>query len=121
MNKSKSKSKSKKQSDLPVCRVAAIPTKSVSNSPTPNPYNLEIELKITKRQIDAVLRNASFRPSDLGPMRVIMDVGDADYFVTRAQEYLFLAANSPTLAQRKNYLEMSIRLTALALVHYEDT
>lgn len=74
-------------------------------------------MKVTKRKIDAVLREASFRPSDLGPMRVIMDVGNADYFVRRADEFLISALNSPTMAQRKDYLDMVLRLTALALVY----
>ncbi len=76
-------------------------------------------MRLTKRKIDTVLRSASFRPSDLGPMRVIVDVGDADYFIKRAEEFLILASESPTNAQRKGYLEMALRLTALALVYDE--
>lgn len=74
-------------------------------------------MRITKRKLDAVLRDASFRPSDLGPMRIIMDVGDRDYFIKRAEEYLISASESPTRDQRKGYLEMALRLTALALVY----
>lgn len=78
-------------------------------------------MKITKRKLDAILRTASFQPSDLGPMRVIMDVGDSDYFIKRAQEYLILASNSPTYAQTGQYLIMALRLTTLAAAHNEET
>ncbi len=78
-------------------------------------------MRVTKGKIDAALRSVSFKPTDPGPMRVILDVGDADYFMKRAEEFLISASNSPTKAQRKDRLEMALRLTALALVYDEGT
>jgi len=78
-------------------------------------------MKITKKQIDKAIRKASFTPSRLGPIKIILDVGNMDYYIKRAQEYLILASRSPTKEQRDAYLTLALQLTTVAAVYNEET
>lgn len=75
-------------------------------------------MKFTKKQVNAVLRGASFTPDGL--MKVMMDVGDFDYYIKRAQEYLILLKSSPTKEQRRIYLDMAIKLVTFAIICNEN-
>ena len=45
-------------------------------------------MKITKRQIQATLRESVFTPRDPGPLKAIIDVGSRDYYAKRAIEII---------------------------------
>lgn len=77
-------------------------------------------MKITKKQVSTVLRGASFNPSDAGPMRVIVEVGDWIYYAKRAQEFLIQSEHSPTKEQRRKYLDTAIKLITLAIIDNEN-
>ena len=71
---------------------------------------------MNKRQIARALREAVFTPGKLGPLKIIADVGDADYYINRAREFLTLSLDSPTIEQQFYYLDMALSLIALAKV-----
>lgn len=60
---------------------------------------------VNKRKIQKLLSECAFSPTDFGPMRIIADVGDPQYYVTRAQE---------ELRKTPPDLQFAIRLLALA-------
>ncbi len=75
---------------------------------------------ITRSQITVALREATFTPSKLGPLKIIVDVGNTDYYITRAREFLVLAAQSPSMAQRLKYLNMALSLIAISKVRIQN-
>ena len=76
-------------------------------------------MKFTQRQVNVILRGASFTP-DKGPIKVMADVGDFDYFTKRAREILILLESSPTKEQRREYLNTAIKLIVLAVIYNEN-
>lgn len=75
---------------------------------------------ITKSQITAALREAAFVPSKSGPLKIIVDVGNVDYYITRAQELLALANNSPSIEQCLKYLNTALSLIAISKVEIKN-
>jgi hypothetical protein len=78
-------------------------------------------VRVTKRKISAALRDAIFTPSEDGSMKIIVDVGDMDYYIRRAQECLHKAIEAPLADDCKNHLKMALQLTALASVHNAES
>ena len=70
----------------------------------------------TKRKIAAALQSATFAPGRPGPMKVISDVGNIDYYIRRAQEFLTLSLTALTTDQRDYYLTTALSVLALAKV-----
>ena len=69
----------------------------------------------SKTAIAKVLREAVFDPREPGPLKIIADVGQADYYVRRAQEFLVPpVAGSPVVPSLN--IKNAIALLALAVV-----
>jgi len=75
---------------------------------------------MNKRQITATLREASFSPGKLGPMKIIADVGNVDYYINRSREFLSLSRSALTLEQKRYYLNMALSTIALAKVTIDE-
>ena len=76
--------------------------------------------RVTKTQIAAALREAVFVPTKPGPLKVIVDVGNHYYYMTRARELLALASESPSNPQRLKYLNMALSLIAISKVRIQN-
>lgn len=70
--------------------------------------------KITKRKLAAILRESIFTPSNPGPLKVIFDVGDRDYYIKRAMELCAMALEQPFINHKINQLTTAITLLAIA-------
>ena len=77
---------------------------------------------ITKRGITATLRESAFTPSTPGPLKVIIDVGNIDYYITRAIELCTLALESKSVMQKLAVLTKAISLLAVGkiLIRYDN-
>lgn len=75
---------------------------------------------MNKTQIAKALREAVFAPSKQGPLKVIADVGNLDYYIRRAMESLLLSLTALTADQRIAYLNTALSLIALAKVTVQD-
>ena len=75
---------------------------------------------MNKRQIAATLREAVFTPGKPGPLKIIADVGDVDYFIRRATETLKCSLSSPTKNQKIDYLNQALSLIAMGKVTLND-
>lgn len=75
---------------------------------------------MNKRQITKALREAAFTPNKPGPLKIIADVGNTDYYITRAIEFLALSLESPSYDQCTYYLNMALSLIALAKVEINE-
>lgn len=73
-------------------------------------------MKITKRQVQVTLRESVFTPRDPGPLRAIIDVGNREYYIRRAKEFLDRAIETKSNAQ----LTLAISLLALAKLSEND-
>ncbi len=71
---------------------------------------------MNKRQIAKALREAVFTPGKPGPLQIISDVGNVDYYINRSREFLTLSLTSLTQCQKLYYLNMALSLIALAKV-----
>lgn len=69
---------------------------------------------ITRNQLAATLRESVFTPSKPGPMQVVLDVGDVNYYIRRALEFVTFASENFTPDSRIMYLENAITLLAVA-------
>ena len=78
------------------------------------------KLLVTKNQITAALKDATFVPSKPGPLKVIVDVGDYRYYMVRARELLVFASQSPSSAQCLKYLDMALSLIAISKVRIQN-
>ncbi len=76
---------------------------------------------MNKRQITKALSTAAFTPGKLGPMKVIADVGNINYYVRRATEFLTLSLTALTREQRIKYFDSALGLIALAKVKTQET
>ncbi len=68
---------------------------------------------ITKKDIQRELRSAIFTPSQPGPLKVILDVGNYSYFLRRASE-LLKEAELPMMNTSDSSLELALKLIAMA-------
>jgi hypothetical protein len=75
-------------------------------------------MKLNKRKIAAVLRESVFSPTDNPLMKVICDVGNTDYYITRAEEELFKAKQVGVVAANK-HLTLAVSLLVLAKIHLD--
>ena len=75
---------------------------------------------MNKSQIAKALKEAVFTPGKLGPMKVIVDVGDVNYYIRRATEFLTLSLTALTRDQRVMYLDSALGLIAVAKVKTQD-
>jgi len=71
---------------------------------------------ITKRKIAAALRESAFSPKNDKSMKVILDVGDADYYVRRAIELCTIVLDNKDINERLRELTWAISLLAVAKV-----
>lgn len=62
-------------------------------------------------QIRKILREAAFNPRDVGPLSIIADVGDSNYYIMRAIEEL-MKVKGPA---EKFRMIQAIQLVALAV------
>ncbi len=75
---------------------------------------------MNKRQITKALSTAAFTPGKLGPMKVIADVGNINYYIRRATEFLTLSLTALTRDQRVKYFDSALGLIALAKVKTQE-
>jgi len=71
---------------------------------------------ITKTKIAATLRESVFTPTTPGPLKVIIDVGDIDYYIKRSMELCTLALCSVTAKSKLSYLTQAISLLAVGKI-----
>ena len=76
---------------------------------------------MNKRQIAKALSTAAFTPGKLGPMKIIADVGNINYYIRRATEFLTLSLTALTREQRVKYFDSALGLIALAKVKTQET
>lgn len=60
------------------------------------------KLKVTKKRLQQLLAESSFSPSEAGPLRVIVEQGNADYYEVRAMELVAEARLAVTQKARIN-------------------
>ncbi|HDZ13470.1 hypothetical protein LCGC14_1092680 [marine sediment metagenome] len=72
-------------------------------------------MKVTKRNIQAILRESVFAPSTPGAIKAILDVGDKIYYVKRAKELL-----DYFLGEEDNE-QLTCAITLLALAKLENS
>lgn len=70
--------------------------------------------KISKTQLSKILNDCKFNPRESGPFKIIADVGNTDYYKTRAIEFITCADGS---CDSKESLQSAIALLALALAN----
>ncbi len=71
----------------------------------------------SKTAIAKCLREAVFNPREHGPLRVIADTGNPEYYVTRAVEFLQTAKlYGLDAVESRQELQKALGLIALALV-----
>ena len=70
----------------------------------------------TKAAIRKILSECVFNPREPGPLKVIADVGNEDYYITRATELLKRAETD----QAKVNIRSAISLLALALAKFDQ-
>ncbi len=75
---------------------------------------------MTKRKLQAILRESAFSPSKPGPLKIISDVGSLNYWITRAIELSTLSLTALTTDQRQHYLKQAISLLALARMTIDE-
>ncbi len=79
-------------------------------------------MKITKKQLNAVIKEAVFSPQHNRQMQIIADVGNFDYYIRRVQEILnsiILRSDEHPRAFNSN-ITMAIRLLTLAKISIDD-
>jgi hypothetical protein len=79
------------------------------------------EKEMNKTQIAKALREAVFAPGKQGPLKIVADVGNLDYYIRRASENLILSLTALTTDQRVYYLNTALSLTALAKVTAQES
>ncbi len=72
--------------------------------------------QITKTKITQILNACKFNPRIPGPLKIIADVGNNEYYKSRAIEFI-TGANG--IADDKEDLEYAISLLALAIANEE--
>jgi hypothetical protein len=74
-------------------------------------------MKVTKREVDRVLRESSFAPKTNPKMRIIADVGDYAYYLRRAIEELTNLQNHNQFSTFDSLTD-AISLLALAKIAF---
>ncbi len=75
---------------------------------------------MNKTQISKELKEAVFAPGKPGPMKIIVDVGDSDYYIRRAKEFLDQTLDGTyDRAEYQEILTKALSLIALAKVTNE--
>ena len=67
-----------------------------------------------------MLQEATFAPTKPGPLKIIADVGDLDYYIRRAQELLELSFVALSDDAKYHRLNMSLSLLALAKAKLQE-
>ncbi|MEE9548731.1 MAG: hypothetical protein V3V68_05185 [Nitrosomonadaceae bacterium] len=75
---------------------------------------------MNQRQITKALSSATFAPGKPGPLKVIADVGNINYYIRRAMEFLTLSLTALTKAQRVKYFDSALGMVALAKVKTQN-
>lgn len=77
---------------------------------------------MTKRKIQAVLRESAFAPNKPGPLKAIADAGNTEYYIRRAMEFAQDSLNMINVSTRAQsaHLTQAISLLALAKLQIED-
>jgi len=76
--------------------------------------------KVSKTQIVKILNDCKFNPRKPGPLKVIADVGNTDYYCRRAIEFIKDAKQEELHpGDKENYLTNAIALLALAIANEE--
>ncbi len=71
---------------------------------------------MNKTQISKKLKDSVFAPNKPGPLKIIADVGNADYYITRAIELLRRSEVQARADLKKEMRMAAISLIALARV-----
>lgn len=71
---------------------------------------------ITRQKIARTLRESVFTPTTPGPLKVIIDVGDTDYYVKRAIELCTAALRTRSTKARMSSLTQAISLLAVGKI-----
>ena len=66
---------------------------------------------MNKTQISKKLKDSVFAPNKPGPLKIIADVGNSDYYITRAIELLRRSE-----VQEKADLKRAMRVDAISLI-----
>ena len=72
--------------------------------------------EMNKTQISKKLRDSVFAPNKTGPLKIIADVGNADYYITRAIELLRRSEVQASVNLKRAMRTDAISLIALARV-----
>lgn len=75
---------------------------------------------VSLTQIRKVLRNCQFNPREPGPMKVVADCGDKNYYMTRAIEMIHTSKDAGVGYDVAGGLRQAIGLLALALAEIES-
>lgn len=75
---------------------------------------------MNKRQIIKALTTAAFTPGKSGPLKVIADVGNINYYIRRAIEFTTLSLTALTREQRIKYFDNALGMIALAKVKTQE-
>lgn len=68
----------------------------------------------TQRELAAALRESVFSPHKPGPMKIIVDVGNVNYYTRRGCELATLAQTALTAEQASVYLTQAIAILGVA-------
>jgi len=71
---------------------------------------------ITRQKLATILRESVFTPTTPGPLKVIIDVGDTDYYIKRAIELCTMSLKSGSIKQRLVLLTQAISLLAVSKI-----
>lgn len=75
---------------------------------------------MNKSQIAKALREAAFSPGKQGPLKIIADVGNINYYIRRAMEFLTLSLTALTPEQKVEYFNNALSMIALAKVKTQE-
>lgn len=71
---------------------------------------------ITRRKIATILKESVFTPTTPSPLKVIIDVGDSDYYIKRAIELCTVSLKSESIKQQIVLLTQAISLLAVGKI-----
>lgn len=71
---------------------------------------------MNQRQIQSKLKESVFAPSKPGPLKIIADVWNSDYYINRAIEMLAVSLDKNLTAGKPDLRRSAISLIALARV-----
>lgn len=71
---------------------------------------------ITQRKIASTLRESVFTPTTPGPLKVIIDVGDTDYYIKRVIELCTMLLSVNSIKAKLALLTQAISLLAVGKI-----